>query len=326
MDQEVESKTSWVLNLLNTIREAQKNERSSNPSAWRAQIETEIRQALDTLPDENRMEYLINALSQQFRGTQSQKLDELSEDQEHKTKPAELQSEDLIKELVERIPQFPETLRISYAKTLHEAGFRFSEKEGVPIERGDSVEGGDIYEELPKTLIKRLSLVRGKTVNFREAIKMLAQCLETMLTLELLVWNMWKTLAPQSKLQKDAGTDNDLRFLVKEYLSGNSEVPLEKVTTALDLSRQLIASLLGSIGPIGRIFGRDNVNKFSPEAIKSLVKMESSGFSFSQEGRFWKKYMELALDLSEAKIESQIHEAIVKYAEGLMFSGKYRSS
>lgn len=323
MDRKVENKTSWVLNLFNTVQRVQSESMNSDSAVWKQQIEAEIRKALDTLPAEDRMDYLVNALLQKLRVTQSRKFKEASSSGEQETKPVQPNPRELVQQLVEHIPQLPESARMDYAKSLRQAGLCLPQnKEGGSTGDADS----DIYDALPETLKQRLGLVRGKTVNFRQAIKMLVLFLETLLTLDLLVWNMWKTLAPQSKLHKEAENNKDLRYLAKEYLSNNPEVSLENVSTTLDLSRQLIAGLLGAIGPIGRIYGRNNINKFSPEAIKNLVKMESSGFSLSQVGKFWKKYIELASDLSEAKIESQIHEAIVKYAEGLILSGKYRSS
>lgn len=219
--------------------------------------------------------------------------------------------EQLAKEV---LPQLPEETRLKYGKLLQDAI--------GPAATSDN--GGGLYELFPERLRRRLGLVQGKTITPLQAAELFAQLLDTLLTLEQLVWNMWKALAPESTIRKDPQT-NDLRMLAGAYIKGEANASLDKVAGALDMSRQLIAGLLGAIGPIGRTYGRYSANRFSPEEIKKLVKMESQKFFVNQKARYWDKYTELASDLSEDTIEVGIHKAIVKYAEDLILSGKSSS-
>ena len=103
------------------------------------------------------------------------------------------------------------------------------------------------------------------------------------------------------------------------YLAGEAEISVAQIAAQFDRSRQLTAGILAAIGPSGRNYARRHVQRYSPEAIRDVVKTESGSSLFaSQEAKCWKKYTDLSTDLNETTIETEIQDAIVKYAEDLM--------
>jgi hypothetical protein len=67
-------------------------------------------------------------------------------------------------------------------------------------------------------------------------------------------------------------------------------------------------------------FAKTHAKRLSPSAIQDWVKMEPGGFLQSLEVRCWKKYVEVAGDLTEASVEREIMELMANSAEELMGS------
>jgi hypothetical protein len=90
------------------------------------------------------------------------------------------------------------------------------------------------------------------------------------------------------------------------------------VAQQLEKTRQLIAGLLAALGPAGKNYARRYLTRYSPEAVRDLVKLEGASIFGNADARYWKKYTELAQEISEASIQTDIQDAVAKYAEDLM--------
>jgi hypothetical protein len=146
---------------------------------------------------------------------------------------------------------------------------------------------------------------------------------EVMLTLDQLVWNVWKNASPKSQIRRDASM-GDLRQLVRRSLTGDAEASALQVQQLLENTRQLIAGLLASFGSAGESFAQNFQKHYSPESIGAAVKAEGggSGLFGNVEAKNWKKYTELAIELSQESIESDVRDSLIKYAESLILGSK----
>jgi len=149
--------------------------------------------------------------------------------------------------------------------------------------------------------------------------KLFAALADVMLTLDQLAWNLWRSAAPKSTIRRD-NSQGDLRMLMRRSIEGDAEASAAQVQKQLESTRQLIAGLLAGLGPAGKNFSRRYQQRYTPDAIREAVKAEGGGGGLfgNIEVKCWKKYTELAAEITEATIESDVQEAVVKYAEDLI--------
>ena len=136
---------------------------------------------------------------------------------------------------------------------------------------------------------------------------------DAMLTLDQLAWNVWRNAAPKSAIRRDT-TQGDLRMVTRKALTGDAAITPAQVHKQLEASRLLVAGLLAGLGPAGKNFSRRYTQSYTPDAIREVVRAEGG----KSDAQFWKKYTELAAQLTETVIEDDVQEAVVKYAEDLI--------
>src|SRR6202030_2982054 len=102
-----------------------------------------------------------------------------------------------------------------------------------------------------------------ETLDEERLIKLFTALLEMVVTLDHLIWNVWKNVAPKSSVRREQVSDNPRRTIGR-YLSGDREVATLQITQMLDKTRQLTAGLLSAIGQAGQIFARTYPEKSAP--------------------------------------------------------------
>lgn len=162
----------------------------------------------------------------------------------------------------------------------------------------------------------KLKLEPEDPIGVQQLGKVFALYVEAMLTLDQLAWNVWRNAAPKSAIRRDT-TQGDLRTVTRRALAGDATLPTNQVQKQIEASRLLIAGLLAGLGPAGKNFSRRYQQYYAPDAIREVLRAEGGGKS---DAHCWKKYTELASQLSETVIEDDVQEAVVKYAEDLMRS------
>jgi hypothetical protein len=173
--------------------------------------------------------------------------------------------------------------------------------------------------ELTPDMQTRLGLTPGqRPINAARAAKALPLMLDMVLTLDQLVWVLWRQVAPKSMVRREV----DVSKLTGEYLAGGADVSSAQVSQALEKTRTLIASLLGATRPAGTAFARERGRLFEPNAIEAAARPEKK-FAESVEYASWRKYKQLfEAYLTEAKVEKGIEEAMVRAAETLYRGGR----
>jgi len=132
--------------------------------------------------------------------------------------------------------------------------------------------------------------------------------------LEPLVWSTWRKLSPHSSTRPSGNIKNTMG----KFACADGGVAQEQVGNALKELHQIIAAMITAVGRASDRFAKHHLSKLSPSEISTLVRLDRKGVLVSHEVKCWRKYQELASELTEASIEAQIREAIVDCVESLM--------
>ena len=192
--------------------------------------------------------------------------------------------EDLVAKLAAVAPRLSAKRRAEIARQLQGWGF------AVQTEAGPAAVATEMACEVPVELQKKLSIQPDAALDQARVLRLIGLLVDFVVTLDQVVWSLWKNLATQSIVRRDAASD--LRKLAGPYLTGDSEVSTAQITQALDKTRQLGAGLLAAIGTTGENFARNFLAQFSPASIKARADAES-GFFIGPEQKCWRKYIDL---------------------------------
>jgi hypothetical protein len=266
------------------------------PEVRAARLEEELRAGLLAIPAPNRDRYL-RALAERFPSW------EMANVFTYTPQPT---MEEIVEAFMKAAPQFTEEQRETVKLRL--------EALGLVVTKSKAVEG-DVLTEVQT----KLKLDPKDEIDPQRLGKLFAAFAETMLTLDQLVWNVWRNAAPKSTIRRDPAK-GDLRLLVRRSLVGDAEASAQQVQQMLESTRQLIAGLLAGVGSAGQSFAQHFQKRYSPEGISTVVRADGggSGLFANTEAKCWKKYAELASELTEESIESDVRDSVIKYAESLI--------
>jgi hypothetical protein len=298
--------SSWAVKVAARLWMLQTSFADDPPQTRREYLVEEIERSLKEVAESRREEYLA-ALMDRFPGPERFEFGSAAvpPPQTEAPKRTPLQ---LVQELIAQIPQLPSETRVAIAQRLQAAGLLIPQGKGT---------------ELPAELIGKIGMTPAEPVDEERLAKVFAALFDMVVMLDHLIWSVWKNIAPKSALRRDTDTAN-LRRTVGRCLAGDREVATLQVTQILDKTRQLTAGLLSAIGPAGETYARQHLEKFAPEKIRTSIESKSPGFLGNIEQKCWRRYLELAGDLSGPVVEKQMVDAIVSYTEALFFRPETR--
>jgi hypothetical protein len=172
----------------------------------------------------------------------------------------------------------------------------------------------EISEELKERLQK---LEPGKRLDQARALRILDVLIEFASSLDQLVWEVWKNIAPRSIIRHESGKHGDFRKTLGPYLTGDSEVSTEEVKQLVNKTRKLVSGLMAAMGTVGEIHTQKFLKRLSPDAIRRQAEAEPGVFE-SIEKKCWRKYTSVFAEMNEAAVEREILDAIKKYTEKLV--------
>jgi hypothetical protein len=178
--------------------------------------------------------------------------------------------------------------------------------------RGAAAWPGDAERELRQ----QLKMKDGETVSPDRALALLGSLAELAASVDQVAGTTWHELARKA----GAAPRSQLKDRLGHFLAGQTDVSPDQVKKDVEKARQLTAALLAAVGRVAGQFAKTHVKRLSPSAIQDWVKMERGGFLQSEEVRCWKKYVEVAGDLTEASVEREIMDLMANSAEELMGS------
>ncbi len=297
MESHLSEESLWASALAARLRILQANFADDDPGSRQDYIAQEIERALKGSVPEKRKS-LLEALALHFPTCQTAAPTSNHRPVEGASAPET--PEVLLERLLELLPTISPAQKEELAERLKGAGL-ITEEPGAGFEVGPE-------------LLKRLSLDGSRSVSGERAAKTLAMLVDMVLTLDQLVWTLWKQIAPKSMVRKEG----DLLKLSGEYLVGSNEVSTAQLLQALERSRKMVAGLLGAVGRAGASFARERARIFDPNAIEGDARAEKK-WNESVEFACWRKYVQLCKEYgAEPAIEKSIQEAMAKATENLI--------
>lgn len=291
---------TWAISAANCLRYLQANLADDPAESREAFLETELQKLLEPVPLGKRQLYL-DALAEKFPTWES-----LSTSPAVTGKPAgeERTPEEVWALFLKTLPKFSIEQRETIKARLADAGFVRVSNDSL-----DASSTGDIIEKLK---IPPTDKIDGSRLG-----KLYAALAEFAVMTDQLAWNVWKGLAPKSTIRRD-GSAGDMRTALRRSTTGDPEVSAAQLAAQLEKNRQLIAGLIAAIGPAGKNFTRRFQSRYSPEAIRDMVKLEGASIFGNADARYWKKYTDLSQEINEDTIQTDMMDAVAKYAEELM--------
>lgn len=297
MESQLSEESLWASNLAARLRTLQANFADDDPATRQTYLVEEIERALKgCVPEKRRV--LLDELGARFPTWQ---FAARSQDQ---AAPVAASAPDtpeaMLDRLLEVLPGLEAPQRAALVERLKHAGL-------IQQQTGDGV-------QVPPELNKRLGLAGEPSFNGERAGKAMALLLDMVLTMDQLVWTLWKQLAPKSSIRREV----DLGKLSGEYLTGSAEVSTAQVMQGLERTRKMVAGLLGAVGRAGGAYARERARLFDPTAIEADARSEKK-WNESLEYACWRKYVQLCKEYgAEPVIEKGIQEAVAKAAENLI--------
>ena len=298
-----EDELKWATQTAAQLRFLQADCTDVDPTEREHYLHDEIRRSLKDVVREKHPHYL-EALAEQFpTGEGGERAPSTGNGT---SASVELTPEELLAQMVKIAPLLPRRKLQEFGLELQKAGYL-------------ELQTTSLTDAPPEELLKRFPMDPLAQVDLQRLYRLLTALADFVLSLDQLGWNLWKTMAPRSQVRRDATFNGDLRKAGARYLSGDTEVSIGQITQIIDRLRQLVAGLIGSIGPAARSFSQRHIARFGPDAIKDLAAAEGGGGMFvNAEQKNWRKYVQLAKDLNEDAVESEMVECVARYAEGLM--------
>jgi hypothetical protein len=295
--------TSWSQQTAARLRCVQSDFATAEQTQRELFVLEEIHQALKGIVPDKRTEYLA-ALSRHFPQAESAGASAALSRAAAEEPPQSLSPEQLLEQLVAVAPLLNARKREAFGLALQKAGY-------LPTQTTL------LADEPPPELLAVFPVKPGRGLDIQRTYRVLQLTGEFFVGMDKVAWNVWRAIAPKSSLRKDASPNQDLAKLGARYIEGDNEVSFEQLRLVTQRLRQLLAGVLAAIGPAGRSFAMKHLAQFSPDAIRDAAAHES-GFFSSIEQKCWRKYNELAQDLTPDLIESEIQEAIAHNAENLI--------
>lgn len=300
-----EDELKWASQTAAQLRFLQADCTDVAPEEREHYLNSEIRRALKDVVREKHPQYL-EALATQFPIGEGAGTPLPTRNGGEAPAPAELTPEELLAQMVKIAPLLPKRKLQEFGLQLQRAGYL-------------ELQTTALADAPPEELLKRFPMDPLAQIDLQRLYRLVIALADFVLSLDQLGWNLWKTMSPRSAVRRDQTFDGDLRKAGARYLEGDTEVSIGQITQIIDRLRQLVAGLMGSIGPAARSFSQRHIARFGPDAIKDLAAAEGGGGMFSNaEQKNWKKYVQLSKDLSEDSVESEMVECVAHYAEGLI--------
>ena len=293
----------WATEVAARLRLLQSSFADDSPDMRQQILNEELEQALRAVSLGKRKEY-IDALTEQFPVPGA--VDSLQGVAEAANLPV-AQEDPVV--LTERLLNTMRTMApeegFAILKQIYDSGLLPTGTNGVSL-------------QVPEELLERMNkLAPGKPLDLGRALRLLDILIEVTANLDQLVWQVWKSIAAKSVIQREVSTFGDFRKTVPPYLSGDSEVSTEQLKQMVNKTRKLVSGLMAAMGSAGEMNAHKYLDRLSPDAIRKMAEAEVGVFE-SLEKRCWRKYVGAFDSLNTAAIEKEIFDGIRKYTEKLV--------
>lgn len=259
--------------------------------------------ALDQVVPDQRNAFLTDLITRFPTWDAQLTVDRVAEQVVTRSETDERELEDpsfLVTRLTALAPSLSDSERQAVIERLREAGL-------APVSQGGWPEEG------VARLKESLQLGAAEAMAPDRVLELAALVADFAASLDQLVWRAWQKLAPKSTFR----STTPLREVFSKFAKGDQDTPRGQVVHDIRKLRQLVAALVSASGMSGQ-FATRYVARFSPAEIETLVGMEGGGFFVAKEVKCWRRFAELAAEVSEQAVEQDIREQVAEFAESLM--------
>lgn len=247
----------------------------------------------------------------------------------------------LVRDLLERMPGWESALAVNTAPaspseldaTLRDPGFLVERLEEIadglsPAQReavsarlaasgltpraGSGVEAREVSNATSDRL---RAVLRSEDAPSLEADRLAELCIamaDLVTKLDQLAWSTWRAMSPRAEFKRRVSAQEAMR----KYLSGDPSMPREQVAEEIERLRRLAGALISTVAKVGFVSYRQ-VAKHAPSEIEVLAKPEKKAFE-SLEVACWRKYRQLAGNLDQALVESEVLSELSDSVEALV--------
>jgi len=212
--------------------------------------------------------------------------------------------EQILDRLIAATAKLPEEKRADFSKRLYDAGLVWVDRDSLLLEVSDK-------------LRQKLGLQNDQQPQLAKVVELLAFLVEAISLLDQNALKTMRELTPRSAL---LNRGEDCRKTAALYLTTEG-ASLDAQWNAI---RGLLGSLLAAMQGGGKDFGRQFLNRMSPDAIEEVIASEPSSL-WGKKGaeRCWDRYKELFEDYGTPDlIDRKIKDSLAAFIERAMHSNR----
>jgi hypothetical protein len=291
--------TTWAMKTAQRLRHLQAGLAEEKPLTREEYLSKELLHLVNPLPPTLRRTYL-DALAQYFP---TWEMATVSFDQDGDA-PRPQTIDELVNALLKMIPRLSPEQRDEVIDRFEQAGV---------VKLSPSPLAGEGLAAVQKVLqIRAESPVDGNRVGH-----VFATMLQTTLTLYQLVDEIWRKMAPASRVRLGMSFA-DFRTFLADALAGDKYATPEAVNGQTEKARHLIAAILSAADMTGSAFATYFEKNLSPTAIREEIRVKGKvGLLDNREARAWEHYALKVVHLNRASLERLIRKELVETAETL---------
>lgn len=225
--------------------------------------------------------------------------------------------EDLLEKLIALSRGLNQSRRAQMQARLAETGLANSSSDLSNHFSSDPKREADLALSLD-VLKAKLDLPPDRPIDLLRLVRLLSVVLDVLEKLDSMVWNIWKRIAPSSRLRPSqyAGKTN-FREKVAAFVDGQTNDNPEQLASSIDHGARMSVALLNGLGMGGRNFAKKHLARLAPENVALEARREGGGFMQTLEHRSWQHYEFLWRDLTAESLENELREEIARAAEAL---------
>jgi hypothetical protein len=289
------------------LRLIQADAAASTPGSRRAILQEEVARHLKTVAVPQRQRYL-EALLTRFpvAGEVLKSAPPVLEKPDPAPPPPRSETiDETLERLIEAAGKVPAEKREEISKTLAQAGLVWVNRD-------------DLVVELTENLRQKLGLQADQQPRLSRVVELTILLVDAFRLLDERALKTMKELKPNSKMLK---RPEDFRAAAIKFLTSE----IESLDPHLRASRGLLGGFLAAMLGGGKEFGRQFIERLSPNSIEEVVQAEG-GFGMpwqpSKKDCCWEKYKALSVDFATADlIDRRVRDCLAAFIEKTAVSG-----
>lgn len=294
-----EQESLWVNDVARRLRLVQAELSASSPAQRRELLQEEVARHLAAVAPALRQR-CVEALLERFP-VRGQAAGSLPEPSPPPPPPKPLSTEELLEQFLAQVQLLPEERRAALTRRLAEAGW---------VEPGPARGGLEWSDEFRQAL----GLAADQQPQAPRLLQLTSQLIELFFRLDATALKTLSELAPRSPL---LASGRDFRQAVADFLTGATDSVEPQIRAMSGLLGGFLAAILGA----GKDFGRQYVERFSPNAIEDVIKGEGKvkwwvPGSPTEKELCWDKFKDLSKDFATADlIDRRIKDSVAAFVE-----------